>query len=381
MNLRVHTLSCPEQFAEIAREWGELDAQIAPRTPFTSAPWIQLWWDHYERRRLLVADRFFAHVVRSGTGELIAVAPMMLSRRPGFGPLSLRVLSFFGADTSITELRGIICRAEHQADVVRVLADFLQDKRGDWDLIMWSGLRADSATLEILKAKGPLIAASELPDYVIPLPQTWKDLTNKVSSNMRKNLRKSYESLEQAGHEFAFRIVDDPPAVREALDRFFLLHSKRAQTPDMIKHPDKFAAPRNRRFLIDYVGQMAALGRMRIFELHVNGAIVASRLAFLLDRDLYFYYAGYDPAWRDFSVMTVLMAEALKWAIEHAVDIVNLSTGKDQSKLRWKPDEIVFQTFVQASQTLRGRLSGRAYQTLARMGREVPRDSENSKTA
>ena len=52
-----------------------------------------------------------------------------------------------------------------------------------------------------------------------------------------------------------------------------------------------------------------------LFELEIAGEIVASRLAFLEGRELYFYYSGYDPAWRKYSVMTTLMAEIMRWSI------------------------------------------------------------------
>lgn len=188
---------------------------------------------------------------------------------------------------------------------------------------------------------------------------------------MRKNVRKAYELLERAGYDFALRVVHEPPDVKRALDRFFVLHSSRAKVPDMIRHPDKFAAPLNRAFLIDCVSNMAERGRLRIFELYIGETAVASRLAFLLDRDLYFYYAGYEPSWRDHSIMTILMAEALKWAIAHDVEVANLSTGADQSKTRWRPTEVVFQDFLQTSPTIRGRISGRAYKAVADIARRV----------
>jgi CelD/BcsL family acetyltransferase involved in cellulose biosynthesis len=68
------------------------------------------------------------------------------------------------------------------------------------------------------------------------------------------------------------------------------------------------------------------------------------------------YFAGYDPTWRRYSVMTILMSEIIKWAIANKFQRVNLSTGNDQSKLRWKPDEIVFHNAVQVSPTRRARL-------------------------
>ena len=124
-----------------------------------------------------------------------------------------------------------------------------------------------------------------------------------------------------------------------------------------------------RAFFADYLQGAADRGELRIFELEIGGAVVASRIAFLLGSDLYLYFAGYDPAWKNYSVMTVLMTEMFKWALAHGVERVNLSTGRDQSKKRWKPREVLFGNAVQVSPTWRARTAFgpfRAYEALGR---------------
>ena len=73
------------------------------------------------------------------------------------------------------------------------------------------------------------------------------------------------------------------------------------------------------------------------------------------------YYTGYDPAWKTYSVMTVLVAETFKWAFAHGVERINLSTGRDQSKMRWKPREVLFRDAVQVSPTMRARAAFGAF--------------------
>ena len=107
--------------------------------------------------------------------------------------------------------------------------------------------------------------------------------------------------------------------------------------------------------------QCAERGELRIFELEIGGAAVASRIAFLLGSDLYVYYTGYDPAWKTYSVMTVLVTEIIKWAFAHGVERINLSTGRDQSKMRWKPREVLFRDAVQVSPTVRARAAFGAF--------------------
>ena len=355
MKLLIERLSGVEALADVTVEWESLDAQIFPRTPFTSPLWIGLWWHHLRRQRLLLRDEFFCHTVRDANGCLIAIVPLMMTLSPGFGPLRMRVVQFLGADPSITELRGVICRPEHQDKVIQALLAYFRERHAEWDLFKWSGIRDDACAYNTLRSRYDFRADRELPDYVLELPDSWVKLRSGVSANMRKNVRKAYEFLERDGYSFVFRAIERPKDVQAALDRFFTLHAARAGVTDMIYHPNKFAIPRNRAFLTDYVHRMAERGHLRLFELEVGGTVIASRLAFVFGPELYLYFSGYDPSWRKYSVMTLLITEIIKWAIEHGLQHVNLSTGKDQSKQRWKPSEIMFRDAVLISPSARGR--------------------------
>jgi len=369
MTLKFEELSGPEALVALSAEWESLEAELHPRTPFTSPLWIGLWWKHFRQNRTAVRHEFFCHTVRDYDGQLVAVAPLMVTHWPAVGPVRIRLLQFFGADPSITEIRGVICRAERQDEVIIALANYLLDRKDRWDVFWWTGIRHESSAYHSLVDRGELIIDCELPDYILSLPESWNKLRSNVSANMRKNIRKAYEHLERDGHIFAFRTIERPEAVATALERFFVLHAARAEVTDMIRHPNKFSSQRNRDFFTEYAGRVAERGLLRIFELEIGGHVVASRVAFLLDSELYFYFAGYDPKWRKYSVMTTLMSEAMKWAIDSGITIVNLSTGKDLSKMRWRPTELVYQSALQIAPTIRGRLAFLAYDALVRRPR------------
>jgi len=58
--------------------------------------------------------------------------------------------------------------------------------------------------------------------------------------------------------------------------------------------------------------------------------------------------------------MTSVTAHAIEYAIENGLKRANFSTGADQSKLRWRPEEIVMRTFSLHEQTLRARVAHQA---------------------
>ena len=365
-NLTVQKLDDIADLAALIPEWTAIDGAARPRSPFTSPAWLLPWWNHFQRRNIIIRDEFFSHAVRNRDGQLVAIAPLMRSFMPGIGLPMLRILQFFGNDPSLTEFRGVICRHDDHDEVIRTLFAHFLARRHEWDVFRIHGLRRGAADYTATLPAGSLTGRRELPDYVLPLPPSWEVLKARVSSNMRKNLRKAYETLERDGVRFGMRVIEAETEVAAAISRFLALHTARAAAADMVTHPHKFHTAHARAFLSECLLRMASRHQLRIFELEVDGAVVASRLAFLFEDVLYLYFAGYDPAWRQYSVMTVLMAELIQWALGNGVREINLSTGNDQSKLRWRPEEILLYEAVLISPARRGKMAFQAYRAYQR---------------
>lgn len=365
VDLRIEQLSGPEAFEKITAEWEELDAQISPRTPFTSPLWAKVWWRHVRQSRPSIRQEFFAHIVRDENGRLLAIVPLMISHRPALGPVRLRLLQFLGgADGSITEHRGIVCRETDEPLVVKAVARYLQGRKDEWDLFIWTGLRNVKAVRD--QAGSQLRYFQETPYYLLPLPDSWEKFRSGLSINTKEAIRKCYKSLTRQGHAFTFHAKSRPHDVLIALDRLLALHSERAKFEYSIKHRDFFTKASHCAFITDVAYLMAGRDQLRIFELEVDGKIVASRMAFLLDNELYLYYSGYELAWRKHSVMTTLMCECFKWAIQRGIKSVNLSKGTDRSKLRWRGRKIAFYDAHIVSSTWRGKLCSLPYYLVRR---------------
>jgi hypothetical protein len=280
-------------------------------------------------------DRFFVHLVRGQGGELVAVAPLVLTERPGAGPLRSRNVAFFGSDKSMTELRGLICPVELEGPVTSALLAHLVDTKDDWDWLMWSGVSKNGPAYQALNEIPGFEWSNETIDHVLPLPSTWAEFRHTRSRNIKESLRKCYNSLKRDGHRFTFHVVSDPKEMPSALRRFFELHVARARARGLVPHADVFFEHRARRLMLDLAAAHDGEPSLRIFQLQIEGQVVAARLAFALGDELYLYFSGYDPAWATYSVMTTTVAEAIKWAIENRFKVVNLSPGTDVSKTRW----------------------------------------------
>lgn len=301
--------------------------------------------------------------VRDADGKLRALAPMMTTTRPAVGIIGIRVLNCFGTDPNVTEIRGVICRPEDEVAVVLALRGYIQAHASRWDWIDWGATRAvnwDAATRDLAAERA--FSERDVTDYFLQLPATWDEFRAGLSRNMKEALRKCYNSLKRDGFTPELRVVSDPSECEEALSIFFTLHASRGQADHMVHHPDVFRGATDRAFLSEFATTMARRDQLRIFQLKVAGRVVATRIGFLYGDELYLYYSGFKPEMGKYSVMTTTVVEALKWAIEQRLRIVNLSSGTDVSKLRWGPKAAEFRAMVEIAPGWRPRAAFRAYQ-------------------
>ncbi len=167
-------------------------------------------------------------------------------------------------------------------------------------------------------------------------------------------------------------MAQEPDEIKDALQRFFVLHALRAQAQGTVVHPDYFAGERPRRFLSDVCARLAARGKVRIFQLVIREEVVATRIGFLVGDTLYLYYSGYDPKWAKYGVMTTALVETIKYAIGQGFATIDLSTGKDGSKTRWGPRELALAQVVQVSPTTLSKLAWRGFRRV-KTGQPLPR--------
>lgn len=346
---------------KLASEWDKLEESLQPRTPFTSPLWNALWWKHFRIDSAWVRDDLFVHTVRNEFDTLIAVAPMMLTSRPAFGPFRVRALQLLGADENVTELRSVISRAEDLPEVLATLSSYFRATSNRWDWLQWGGIPDNPVSRGLLERAGRIHWGRVVPNYYLPLRGSWEDFRAHLSRNMKEALRKCYNSLKREGHDFTFRVVSQPAETAAALATFFQLHAERALAANLPPHANVFTRQAARDFLREYAQRMAERDQLRIFQLIIGGEVVATRVGFVLGNELYLYYSGYRVAWAQHSVMTTVVAESIKWAIQQGLGGVGLSTGRDLSKLRWKPTEIVTCEGVQSSSRRLRQLAAGAY--------------------
>ncbi len=357
-DLSVEVVDNIERLAALGAEYESLLVSANNRLPFCLHDWHLAWCNNLLMASGKVRDELRICVVRDMAlaGTCVAIVPMILTRRTLWG-FTVRSLSLLGGDPAITEIREPLIRPGYEASVALSMLRTVAELKG-WDWVEWS---SDGAFGRTLAANAPLQPVDPLPDFILDLPSTWEELRAGLKRNIRESLRHCYNCLKRDGLEFQFKVVAQPAEAAPAVEQFLVLHAKRAALGGTIPHRDYFATARSRGFLREVCARLAQRGTLRIFQLIIRGEVVATRIAFIVDDSLYFYYSGFDPAWARHSVMTTTVAEAIKYAISQGLRSVNLSPGRDVSKLRWGPREVGFGRARQVAQRWRSRLALAGY--------------------
>ena len=344
------------QLEVLAADWRRLAVAGSAPLPFSTPEWLLPWWKHFSRQHALSSDELRAYAFRDREGALVGLAPLAITQWPGWGPLSLRRLQVLGADPALTEVNPVLAADGREAAVWSSLLGGLQED-GGFDRARWwvpegtpgaAALQTESVTWE-----------GERPMFLLDLPATWEAFKSSRPRNIKESLRKCYNSLARDGHTFELVARSQPEELRGALERFFELHHERATQTDTVVHGDWFHAPTARAFLHEAVANFARTGQARVFELHIGGKVVATRVGFVLGSSLYLYYSGYSSDWAKYSVMTTCTAEAIQWAIRQGLRTVNLSFGRDVSKTRWQPREVMYRGCTMIARSARARFAGR----------------------
>jgi CelD/BcsL family acetyltransferase involved in cellulose biosynthesis len=345
-------------FSELEKEWRAIEGQAG--TPFATWDWAVAWWAQLREEKLGVTDTLSLRSMRTLDGRLVAVAPMLISRRPSVGPIRIRQLQFFGADPNITEQRGIVSAPEWRAEAYRALVSHALQHAEGWDSMLLSGIPAD-LDLSALSGSSEFAWKGQTADYVLDLPDSWAAFRAGLPRNIKESLRKCYNSPKRDGLEFRLQVADSVESVQPALKHFFALHEARAQLTDTVHHYNIFSTVEAQSFLTDVCRRFAARGALRIFQLMCGDRVIAVRIGFVAGDTLYLYYSGYDPAFSQYSVMTTTVSEAIQYAISHGFSRVNLSTGNDVSKLRWGPTERVTRQALLTSSSRRAQITHHVY--------------------
>jgi CelD/BcsL family acetyltransferase involved in cellulose biosynthesis len=287
-------------------EWAPQWDQLVESSPLPS-PFLRSWWlagtGGSGRHFLLVVD----------DGRLLG--GLALEQRHRLS--SIRVM---GDGSLCPDHLDLLAAPGHEAAVVNLLRDWL--RRPGWRMVDLRGIRAGSRLIEALPGRVRREPMAMAP--FAPLPDSAEAYRAALSSQFRRNLRKSAGRLQAEG--VRHRTVRGT-AVLGCLATLRDLHQSQWGTRSaFLPAFDRFVAGCTRGVAVDEVV---------VHELGTNNLVVATVLAFEVAGRVSLYQSARltDPRWRD--ATTTLIAAIIDDACARGFTEVDFLRGEESYKGRF----------------------------------------------
>lgn len=320
-------------FQSLREMWnGNLKKNLLGDNVFLTWEWLSTWWKHFgEGRKLLV-------LLVEDENEVLAIAPLMLSKYklPGLG--TFKKIEFLGTRTS--DYNNFIM-VKKEAECLRLIINYLIDAVADWD---WIELKE---ILETAENTNYLEKMFSVPSHklklkkrvcnicpYISLPNSFNRLMEELSKNMRQNLNKYLRRIGKK-HKVELKRYDEAGfSVKDAMELFVRLNEKRWSLDGQLgSFRSKEATFRN--FHMDVAECFANEGWLGLYFLTADDEPVSVQYAFEYGRKMYYYLAGYEPRFAEYSVGNLIIMFLLERCIKKGFTEYDMMRGDEPYKLMW----------------------------------------------
>ena len=341
------------QFEALRPEWNELLARSRCQSVFLTWEWLNAWWRHIGSR----TSQLGILTIRIPSGRLVGIGPFCITRSDVMGA---SVLRFLGTTRVSSEYLDVICESGLESQIAPAVAQALFDRSVSWDLLVLSDLLESATVLNELRphvlARG--VAWEETVSQHCPyltLPETKEKFLSVLGASTRALLKRRTRKLMQLGAEIEEVDSADALLVSMRLDALFALHEKRWT---MRGRKGNMGEDAIHLFHREVAQTFLERGWLRLYSLKVHDKVIASLYSFRYGGKLFYYQAGFDPSWSNYSPGLVLMGQGIERAISEGLEEFDYLRGLEPYKTRWTKiqRETRCLTLVPA-----GRLKGYAY--------------------
>ena len=301
------------------REWDDLLARTAARSPFLSWTWQQAWVQAFARDQRLEIRR-----VVDAAGRLVALLPLY-EASPGL----LRI----AGGTDVSDYLDLIAEAGREEEAWRAILKSRASSPAVWDFHAVPAASPTARVLGELAAPWGLAVSSVVEDRcpVLALPGSWEDYLASLPGKHRHELTRKMRRLE--------REIPDARAVglagREAtlsrLGDFLDLH-RRSRTGKA-----RFMDEPMEAFFRSVVTGLAERDQLRVWLLDTAGGPVASFITIEWDGTVGLYNSGFDPARAALAPGLVLLARVVQDAIARGKRRFDFLRGEERYKYEFGP--------------------------------------------
>jgi CelD/BcsL family acetyltransferase involved in cellulose biosynthesis len=295
--MRIDVRTGSDLFGALRAEWRSLADRSPVATPFQTPEWAELWMKWYGR-----GQRPMGVEVREGN-DLVGLYPLVRGRSPW------RAIRPLG--TGPSDYLHPLAEAGREADVAREIRGWLEERRGLVDLHQ---IRED---MPLGDEPGGLEQAICL---VLDLPPTYDSYLKTLGKSLRYDARR----LDKLPVEIT---------TGREVEVFLELHHRRWRKRGL---PGAFLG-RAAGFHREWTEVAEREGWLRMTVLRHEGRAVGALYGMQMGAAAYYYQAGFDPEAKAISPGTLLVAHAIRTAIEEGAKVFDFMRGDEPYKRRWKP--------------------------------------------
>ncbi len=364
----VARLASHAEIAALRPEWERL-YEAGHQNPFNDPGWLLAW----ARTYVPVDDDLWVVTVRR-EGQLVGVLPCYLAAVGRHG-LAFRSIQLFGCliTSGITELPSPLTHpCEDPRGVTRTALRYLIDRapadaRAHWIEIT---LDRDVPWLEAQwfrpasAAEHPPTIMGKAPRAVVTLPLPTAPEPLVLKRNVKESVRRARNRLTRTGKPWSVRAVTGKEEISAAFETLRQLHTARSVLTGKESHINSLTGPAE-PFLREAVVDLAGRGRAAIYQLELDGEVIAAQLVLTNTRASYLSVSGLTAEAWSYSPMALIIHTVATDAIARGASRLHLSAGPDEAKLRWSEQVDYYPQFLVVPSTPSARLAFAAYWPLS----------------
>jgi len=331
-DLECDLITSRAELNELEPEWNRLLQRSTANNVFLTWEWVSSWWQWLsgDREPWVLAMR------QPSTGKLLGLAPLAQQQYTTRRGLRYRVLTFIGSYRAAPDHLDFIIDAEYELIVAPALMKRLMSQGRPY-IFSFDSLAADSTPARLLRNKSGYRQMSEEICPYIELPADWDSYWLMVSKSLRKNTEYSARRLERLHPgEVSYSQVATERELETALATLFRLHTEVRQAHNEI---GAFADNRMRHFHRRVASLFLSNGWLRFYRLGVGGEDIALLYCYYYNTVLSHYQSGYNVEWHKYSPGNLIIAHAIKQAIEECATEFDFLRGAEPYKFRWTDQE------------------------------------------
>lgn len=332
--LRTELHEGSEGLTRLQLPWQQLIVKVDNATPFQTFEWQAAW--------LRTLGRGTPRIVCAYEGsDMVGLYPLVQQRtlwstlRPmGIGP---------------SDYLQPLARSGYEERVAEAIHYVLSKQKVD--LIDLQQLREDQPLAKLMAQDERATRIEQATCLVLDLPDSYDTFLKSLGQSLRYDMRRLDKLLADCSARIEEHGAD---SVQRGLDILFLLHSARWRRRGLPGALFGKRAAFHRAWAEAAVGQ----GWLKLTTLQLDGVVVGALYVIHLGRTAYYYQSGVAVRKGGPSPGTLLLAHALRRAIDSGISRFDFLRGDEPYKRRFKPQhEVKNQRFLIAGRGLKGRMA------------------------